>query len=124
MEVSLALSVSLSLSLTLSVDHLFNLLMVLLNVTEVILVILAVIVAVVEGAPVARHPAQELHLSGENLQLTLELSVLLLELSHSSSKRPTQVGRLLQTSFHAQLKSADIHVDLPNGISESLLIAG
>lgn len=121
MEVSLALSVSLS--LTLSVDHFFNLLMILLNVTEVILVILTVIVAVVEGTPVTRHPTQELHLSGENVQLTLELSVLLLELSHSSSKRPTQVGCLLQTSFHAQLKSADIHVDLPNGISESLLIA-
>lgn len=119
MEVSLALSVG----LTLPIDHLFYLLMVLLNVTKVILVI--VIVAVVEqGAPVARHPTQELHLSGESLQLAPELAVLLLELSHGSPERPAQVGCLLQTTLHAQLKSADIHVDLPDGIPESVLIPG
>lgn len=122
-EVSLALSVSVS--LTLPVDHLFYLLVVLLNVTEVILVIRTVIVAVVsQGAPVTRHPAEELHLSGKGLQLTPELPVLLLELSHGSPKRPTQVGRLLQTTLHAQLKSADIHVDLPDGIPEGVLIPG
>lgn len=121
MEVSLALSVSLSLP----VDHLFHLLMVLLNVTKVILVILTVIVAVVkQGAPVTRHPTQELHLSCESLQLTPELPVLVLELSHCSSKRPAQASCLLQTSLHAQLKSADIHVDLPDGIPESVLVTG
>ncbi len=121
MEVTLALSES----LTLPVDHLSYLLMVLLNVTKVILVILTVIVAVVQqGASVTRHPTQELHLSGKSLQLTSELPVLLLELSHSSSKRPTQVSRLLQATLHAQLKSADIHMDLPNGIPESVLITG
>lgn len=122
-EVSLALSVS----LTLPVDHLFYLLVVLLNVTEVILVIWTVclIVAVVsQGAPVTRHHAEELHLSGKSLQLTPELPVLLLELSHCSPKRPAQVGRLLQTTLHAQLKSADIHVDLPDGIPEGVLIPG
>lgn len=66
MKVSLALSVS----LTLPIDHLSYLLMVLWNVTEVILVILTVIVAVEQGAPVTRHPTQELHLSGKSLQLT------------------------------------------------------
>lgn len=121
MEVCLALSVSFSLP----VDHLFHLLMVLLNVTKVILVILTVIVAVVkQGAPVTRHRTQELHLSGESLQLTPELPVLLLELSHGSSERPAQAGRLLQTTLHAQLKSADIHVDLPDGIPESVLVTG
>lgn len=119
------LSLALSESLTLPVDHLSYLLMVLLNVTKVILVILTVIVAVVEqGAPVTRHPTEELHLSGKSLQLTPELPVLLLELSHSSSKRSTQVGCLLQTTLHSQLKSADIHVDLPDGIPESVLITG
>ncbi len=119
MEVSLALSVS----LTLPVDHLFYLLMVLLNVTKVILVIVTVIV-VNQGAPVTCHPTQELHLPGKSLQLAPELPVLLLELSHSSSERPAQVDRLLQTTLHAQLKSADVHVDLPDGIPESVLKTG
>lgn len=120
-EVSLALSVG----LTPPVNHFFYLTVVLLNVTKVILVILTVIVAVVNhGAPVIRHPAEELHLSRKSLQLTSELPVLLLELSHSSSKRPAQVGCLLQTTLHAQLKRTDIHVDLPDSIPESVLIAG
>lgn len=125
MEESLALTVSVSVGLTLPVDHLLYLMMVLLNVTEVILVILTVIVAVVkQGAPVTCHPTQELHLSGKSVQLTPELPVLLLELSHGSSERPAQVGCLLQTPLHAQLKSADVHMDLPDGIPESVLITG
>lgn len=120
-EVSLALSVS----LTLPVDHLFYLLVVLLNVTKVILVILTVtVVAVHPGASVTRHHSQELHLLGKSFQLTPELLVLLLELSHHSSERPTQVGCLLQTTLHAQLKSTDIHVDLPDSILEGVLISG
>lgn len=116
-EVSLALSVS----LTLPIDHLFYLLMVLLNVTKVVLVIVAV---VKQGAPVTCHPTQELHLPGKSLKLAPELPVLLLELSHSSSERSAQVGCLLQTTLHAQLKGADVHVDLPDGIPESVLKTG
>lgn len=120
-EVSLALSVG----LTPPVDHFFDLAMVLLNVTKVIPVILTVIVAVVDqGGPVTRHPAEELHLSCKSLQLTPELPVLLLQLSHGSSERPAQIGCLLQTPLHAQLKSAEIYVDLPDGIPESALITG
>lgn len=120
-EMRLALSVS----LTLPVNHLLYLLMVLLNVIKVILVVLTVIVAVVQqGAAVTHHPSQDLHLLGKNLQLTPELPVLLLELSHSSSERPTQVGLLLQTTLHALLKSADIYVDLSDGIPESVLVTG
>lgn len=83
------------------------------------------IVAVVkQGAPVTCHPTQELHLSCKSLQLTPELPVLLLELSHSSSQRSAQVGCLFQTTLHAQLKGADVHVDLPDGIPESVLKTG
>lgn len=69
-------------------------------------------------------PTEELHLSGKCLQLTPELPVLLLELSHSLSKGPAQVGRLFQTTLHAQLKSVDIHVDLLDGIPQGVLITG
>lgn len=120
-QVSLAVGVSLALP----VDHLFYLLVVLLNVVQVILVIRTVVVAIVsQGASVARHPTEELHLSSQSLQLTPELLVLLLELSHSSPERPAQVGRLLQTTLHAQLKRADVHVDLPDGVPESVLVPG
>lgn len=119
------MSLALSVSLTLPVDHLLYLLMVLLNVIKVILVVLTVVVAVVQqGAAVTSHPSQELHLSGKNLQLTPELPVLLLELSHGSSERPTQVGIVLQTTLHALLKSVDVYVDLPDGIPESVLVTG
>lgn len=116
-QVSLALSVS----LTLPVDRLSYFLVVLLNVVQVILVVVAI---VSRGASVTCHLAEELHLSSESLQLTPELLVLLLELSHSSAQRPAQVGCLLQTTLHAQLKSADIHVDLPDGVPESVLVPG
>lgn len=120
-QVSLALSVS----LTLPVDHLFYLLVVLLDVVQVTLVIRTVVEAVVsQGASVTRHPTEELHLSRKSLQLTPELLVLLLELGHSSPQRPAQVGRLLQTPLHAQLKRADVHVDLPDGVPESVLVPG
>lgn len=88
-----------------------------------IFVILTVIVAVVEQGA-TRHPTQELHLSRQSLQLTPELPVLELELSHSPSERPAQVGCLLQTTLHALLKSADVHMDLPDGILESVLVTG
>lgn len=120
-QVCLALSVS----LTLPVDHLFYLLVVLLNVVQVILVIRTVVVAIVsQGASVTCHPTEELHLSSQSLQLTPQLLVLLLELSYSSPKRPAQVGRLLQTTLHAQLKRADVQVDLPDGVPESVLVPG
>lgn len=119
-EASLALSVG----LTLPVDHLLYLLVVLLNVTEVVLVVgTVIVVAVGQGAPVARQPAEELHLSGQGLQLTAELPVLLLQLGHDSTEGPTQARRLLQTPLHPQLESADVHVDLPDGVPEGVLVA-
>lgn len=121
LEVELRLAVAVSLAF--SIHHFFHLSMVLLNVAQVVLVI--VIVAVVEeGVPLTRHPAEELHLSRESLQLTPELPVLLLELNHSSAERPAQVGRLLQATLHAHFKGTDVHVDLPDGVPESVLVAG
>lgn len=120
MKVSLALSVG----LTLSVEDLLDLLIVLLNVIEMVLMVLTAVVMVVQqGAPVACDAAEELHLSGESLQLTPELSVLLLELSHGPPEGSTQVGCLFQATLHAHFKSADIQVDLPDGVSQSVLIS-
>lgn len=115
---------SLSVGLTLAVDHLLYLLVVLLNVTEVVLVVgTVIVVAVGQGAPVARQPTEELHLSGQGLQLTAELSVLMLQLGHGSTEGPAQARRLLQTPLHPQLESADVHVDLPDGVPEGVLVA-
>lgn len=120
MEASLAVSVG----LTLPVDRLLYLLVVLLNVTEVVLVVgTVIVVAVGQGAPVARQPAEELHLSGQGLQLAAELPVLLLQLGHGSTEGPAQARRLLQTPLHPQLESADVHVDLPDGVPEGVLVA-
>lgn len=116
-EVSLALSVS----LTLPIDHLFYLPMVLPNVTQVILMIVAV---ADHGVSVTRHPTEELHLARQSLQLIPELPVLLLELGHGSPQRPAQVDRLLHATFHAKLESVDVHVDFPDGIPQSVLVAG
>lgn len=110
MEVSLALR----LSLTPPIDHLSYLLVVLLDVVQVVLVILDVVQQTAA--------AQELHLSGQGLQLTPELPVLLLQLSHGSSQRAAEVGRVLQTPLHAQLKSTDVHVDLPDGVPKGVLV--
>lgn len=121
LDVELRLAVGVS--LTFSIHHFFHLSMVLLNVAQVVLVI--VIVAVVkEGVPFARHAAEELHLSRESLQLTPELPVLLLELNHNSAERPAQVGRLFQATLHAHFEGTDIHMDLPDGVPESVLVTG
>lgn len=121
LDVELCLAVGVS--LTFSIHHFFHLSMVLLNVAQVVLVI--VIVAVVKHAvPFTPHPAEELHLSPQSLQLTPELPVFLLQLNHSSAKRPAQVGSLLQATLHAHFKGTDIHMDLPDGILESVLITG
>lgn len=117
------LRLALGVGLTLPVRRLCHLSVVLLNVAQVVLVI--VIVAVVkEGVPFARHPAEELHLPGEGLQLTPELPVLLLELNHGSAEGPAQVGRLLQATLHAHFEGADVHVDLPDGVPQGVLVTG
>lgn len=119
MEVSLALSVC----LTLPVEDLLDLLMVLLNVIEVVLVVLTgAVIVIQQGAPVTSDAAEELHLSGESLQLTPELSVLLLELGHGSPQGSAQVGRLLQATLHAHFESADVQVDLPDGVTQRVLV--
>lgn len=119
LDVQLRLAVGVS--LTFSIHHFFHLSMVLLNVAQVVLVIL---IAVKHGVPFTPHPAEELHLSPQSLQLTPELPVFLLQLNHSSAKRPAQVGSLLQATLHAHFKGTDIHVDLPDGVPESVLITG
>lgn len=117
--------------LALTVDHLpsllvinMNIIMVIVVVLIVVVVILAVVVVVVaeQGTAVTGHPSQEFHLSGKGLQLAPELPVLLLELDHSPTQRPAQVGSLLQPALHAQLESTDVHVDLPDGVPESVLV--
>lgn len=77
---------------------------------------MCVVVVVQQGAPVTCDATEELHLSSQRIQLTPELPILLLEMSHGSSEGPTQVGRLLQTTLHTQFKSTHIHMDLPDGI--------
>lgn len=116
LDVELRLAVGVS--LTFPVHHILRLSVVLLDVAQVVLVV--VIVAV----PLARDPAEELHLSRQGLQLTPELPVLLLELDHRSAQRPAQVGRLLQATLHAHFKGADVHMDLPDGVPESGLVTG
>lgn len=82
--------------------------------------------------PVLRHhtllarPAHEelLHLSRQDLQLVLQLLVLLLKLGHRPAQRRAQLGRLLQTSLHPHLESADVDVDFPDGVPERVLVAG
>lgn len=121
LDVELRLAVGVS--LTFPVHHFFHLSVVLLNVAQVVLVI--VVVAVVKhGVPFRAHPAEELHLLRQSLQLTPELPVFLLQLDHSSAERPAQVGRLLQATLHAHFKGTDIHVDLPDGVPESVLVPG
>lgn len=114
----------LDIGLTFTVDHLFNLGMILLNVIEVVLVIQAVVVVVLHAAPITPDRAQKLHLLSQSLQLTPQLPVLLLELSHGPAQRPALIGRLLQTPLHAQLKGTDVQVDLSDGIPERVLITG
>lgn len=121
LDVELRLAVGVS--LTFPVHHFLHLAEVLLDVAQVVLVI--VVVAVVKhGVPFTAHRAEELHLSRQSLQLTPELPVFLLQLDHSSAERPAQVGRLLQATLHAHFKGADIHVDLPDGVPESVLVTG
>lgn len=74
----------------------------------------------------ARPAAHEelLHLSGQNLQLVLELQVLLLELGHRPAQRRAHLGRLLQASLHSDLEGADVDVDFPDGVAEGVLVAG
>lgn len=117
LDVELRLAVGVSLAF--SIHHLFQLSVVLLNVAQGVLVI---VVVGKEGVPFTRHPAEELHLPRESLQLPPELAVLLLELNHSSAERPAQVGRVLQATLHAHLKGTDVHVDLPDGVPEGVLV--
>lgn len=119
MELRLAVGVSLAFS----IHHFLHLSMALLDVAQVVLVIV-IVARVQEGVPFTRYPAEELHLSRESLQLTPELPVLLLELNHSSAERPAQGGRLLQAMLHTHFKGTDVHMDLPDGVPESVLVTG
>lgn len=127
LSLALALAVVLGLGLTHPIDHLFPLLVVLLDVAQMVPVVGAV-VAVLAVAPVARaacrHTAEELHLPGQSLQLAAELPVLLLQQGHGPAQRSAQAGRLLQAPLHPQLERADVHVDLPDGVPQGVLVAG
>lgn len=106
--------------LTSSIDHLLHILMVLLYVVQLVLVILTVVVGCY--VPLTSEAVQELHLSCESFQLDPELTVLLLELNHSLSKRTAQVGGLITTPLYIELKVADLCMDLSDRIPQSILV--